>query len=394
MGLARGALCDVLSGICCSNMKIRIVHIQVLPILSGVQNISLQILSQLDDEKYEKYFICAADSIESTAFNEQFSMAGVKIIRLKNLRREIGWHDAKVLWELYQLCRELNFDIVHTHSTKPGIVGRIAARLAGVKAVIHTVHGVAFHKNETPVKRVFYYSAEYFAGLFGHYITSVNHYYLRYFRWFPNKNISVIHNGVDINVPMLHREPICNLNGIKTILFLSRLDKAKDPMTLLAAINILAKKFNRRDFVLNIAGDGEYLAEAQEYVNTQKIADYVQFLGWVDDKETVYRDADIFCVPSIFEAFGLVFAEAGLYELPTLATRVEGIPEVIKDGHTGLLVESRDPIALATGLVQLLDEPELRKTLGQNARQYVIQNFSHIRMFDSYQQLYIDALNK
>jgi glycosyltransferase involved in cell wall biosynthesis len=394
MGLAWGALYDVLSCICCCYMKIRIVHIQVLPILSGVQNISLQILSQLDNEKYEKYFICAADSIESTSFTEQFTLAGVKIIRLKNLRREIGLHDAKVLWELYRLCCENNFDIVHTHSTKPGIVGRIAARLAGVKAVIHTVHGVAFHKNETPAKRVFYYATEYFASLFGHYITSVNNYYLRYFRWFPNKNICVIHNGVDINVPEFPREPITSLTEKKTILFLSRLDKAKDPMTLLAAVNILVKEYNRHDFVLNIAGDGEFLTQVQEYVKAQKLEVYVHFLGWVNDKEAVYREADIFCVPSIFEAFGLVFAEAGLYGLPTLATKVEGIPEVIKDGQTGLLVEPGDPKALAAGLVQLLDEPELRKILGQNARQYVIQNFSNVRMFDSYQQLYIDALNK
>ena len=103
MGLARGALYDVLSGICCSNMKIRIVHIQVLPILSGVQNISLQILSQLDDEKYEKYFICAADSIESTEFTEQFSLAGVKIIRLKNLRREIDPAFYKVFFSVNSL---------------------------------------------------------------------------------------------------------------------------------------------------------------------------------------------------------------------------------------------------------------------------------------------------
>ncbi|MGJ8682404.1 glycosyltransferase family 4 protein [Paraglaciecola sp.] len=374
-------------------MKIKVAHIQVVPILSGVQNISLQILSKLDDNQYDKYLICALDSRETQAFTEKFSHAGVQIIRLENLKREIGVHDLKLCIELYKVLKDLQLDIVHTHSTKPGVIGRVIARLAGVKSVIHTVHGIAFHNREGFLKRSIYYSLEVFSSLFGHYLTSVNRYYLKYFRYLPKHKVRAILNGVDINV--LSPAPRASkVADTKNILFLSRLDEQKDPMSLLSAINILVNSFGRRDIKLTVAGDGEFMPIAMEYVKVNNLSAFVEFLGWVDDKAAVYQQADILCVPSVYEAFGLVFAEAGLYELPTVTTTVEGIPEVVKHGETGILVEAGQAEQLADALFRLIEEPDLRQLMGRNAREHVIDNFNVDCMFSAYLELYKQAVGR
>ena len=77
---------------------------------------------------------------------KQFEKAGVKVFLLDELKREICWSDITAFRKIYSLCKREKFDIVHTNSTKPGIVGRIAATLAGVPFVVHTVHGLAFHR--------------------------------------------------------------------------------------------------------------------------------------------------------------------------------------------------------------------------------------------------------
>ncbi|GHF80962.1 glycosyltransferase family 4 protein [Thalassotalea marina] len=372
--------------------KIKIAHVQVLPILSGVQNISLDVLNGLDSAVYDKYLICADDDIESEEFATRFAKAGVTILRVKSLKREIGIQDMTALKDLFSLFKSHQFDIVHSHSTKPGILARIAARFAGVKAVIHTIHGVAFHKNEPWAKRLFFYLVECVASLFGHYLTSVSAYYRPYYPYIRDKKFRVIYNGIPVTLPIEDIRHDTNRNDKLSILFLSRIERAKDPLTLLKATKLLKNRYNRTDFNVKIAGDGELMAQCQYYVEQNELSDVVEFLGWVTDKTPVYQQADIFCVPSIFEAFGLVFAEAGLYELPTVATNVEGIPEVIAHEKTGLLVAPHQPEQVAEKLNYLLDHPDERLRLGKAAKERILNNFTTQRMVDEYEQLYRQAL--
>lgn len=363
--------------------KIKVAHVQVLPILSGVQNISLEIFSALDNDIYEKYLFCSDDVMETKEFTRRFEEQHVKIVRLPSLKRELGRHDWTAIKDFYRIFLNGKFDVVHTHSSKPGVVARIAARLAGIPFVVHTVHGVAFHANEPLLKRFVFFAAEFFASLFGHYVTSVNGYYSKYFRYL--RHFQIIYNGVDTQVDEVERS-VEKFN--RRILYLSRLERAKDPMTLLAAVLILREQYRREDFFLTVAGDGELMENARKYVVDNQLDECVEFLGWVEAKEQVYSNADIFCVPSIFEAFGLVFAEAGLYGLPTVSTNVEGIPEVVLDGKTGFLVESKRPEKLAEKLNYLLDNPDVCLRLGAEARKLVISRFGKEKMTREYIELY------
>jgi UDP-N-acetylglucosamine:LPS N-acetylglucosamine transferase len=177
----------------------KILHILVLPILAGSQRISLEILKNLSGDEYTKYALFSNDIVDNNLklkCIEEFENAGIKVLFSQNMYREIGLKDITALIEIYKLCKQEKFDIVHTHSTKPGVIGRIAATLARVPLVIHTVHGLAFHKFVKFPRWQLYWFCEMFASFFCNKIVLVNKYYSRYFKLFSSKLIT-IYNGAD-----------------------------------------------------------------------------------------------------------------------------------------------------------------------------------------------------
>lgn len=120
----------------------KIAHVQVIPKLSGVQQITLDILTGLEQKSKEvgeiadRTVICG--ELMDNDFVERFSVEGIKIISIPSLKREIGLHDVRCFFDLYRLFKNEHYDIVHTNSTKPGIIARIAARCAGIKRILIT----------------------------------------------------------------------------------------------------------------------------------------------------------------------------------------------------------------------------------------------------------------
>jgi glycosyltransferase involved in cell wall biosynthesis len=353
--------------------------------MTGVQKVSYDILSSLDSS-YDKYVIFGGGYDASEDFMSTFRDAGIKVIRVKYLRRDIGVHDVKCFFELYNLFRLESFDIVHTNSTKPGVIARIAAKIAGCKSVIHTVHGISFHKFEPNYKRVIYFLLEYISSFFSDVLISVNNYYLKYYPLINPK--FVVHNSIlkPEHNPVVERDNLDKLS----IGFLSRLDHQKDPITLLKAINHIETDLPdyRGRVKVIFGGDGELLDECKRYASNNNIQSCIEFVGWVDNKQDFFENIDVFCLPSIFEAFGLVLLEAGWFSKPTIATNVEGIPEVIIDNRTGLLVDPRDYKALAKSIIYFLDNPEQISVFGLRAHQNVSKNFTFEKMIKKYHSIY------
>lgn len=377
--------------------KIRIVHIQVIPKLSGVQLFSLNLLSGLPDSIYDKYVVFSSSEAvlekQKKEIIERFSTENIKIIWVSHLKRSIGLSDIFSFFEFYSLFKKYKFDIVNTNSTKPGIVARIAARLAGIPNVIHTVHGIAFHKNEAFLKRCIYYSIEFFSSLFSNYIVSVNRYYLKYYNWIPFCKASTIYNGVKFPRVAVKRSIDSELDLSKKVvklLFVGRLDAQKDPLTLLRAFDILVNQLNKDkiNFILNVVGDGEYLTRCKEFCIEKKIHDSVIFHGWSTNTSLHYSQADLFVSSSVYEAFGFTLVEAAYHGLPIVATNVEGIPEVVIHNKMGLLVEPSEPLFLAAAIHFLSSHPELMSLYSKFGRESVCSRFQVKDMIDSYRNLY------
>lgn len=375
-------------------MRINILHIQVLPKLSGVQKVSLEIFKNLSDEMYEKYilFSDSLDCGDRTECIKEFEATGAKVLFSKHLKREICASDLPALIEIYKLCRRERFDIVHTNSTKPGIIGRIAAFLAGVPLVVHTVHGLSFHKFVKFPLWQFYWACEMFASIFCHRIALVNKYYSKYFKWFKAKTCT-IYNGVDYSkFPTTANDAHTDKKGRVDILFVGRLDKPKNPLLLLESARRLATTHPNAHFC--IVGDGEYMEQCRRFVSDNHLENHVSLEGWQTNVYDYYQRSDIFAVPSIYEAFGIMFLEAGYYRLPVCSTTAEGIPEVVINNTTGLLCEPNDADTFTKNLATLIDNADLRKAMGDNGHNHVTKCFSSSQMVKEYLNIYKSGIAK
>ena len=362
----------------------KIVHVQVIPKMSGVQQISLDIFDGLKDEKVQKFVICGENDNQNEIdqFIERFNACGVEVIIIPSMRRNIGFHDYTCFKELYKVFKKHKFDVVHTNSTKPGITARIAARFAGIRNIVHTVHGIAFHQEEGFGKRCFYYLIENFAALFGHQNITVNKFYTSYY---PLVKSKVIYNGVDFSkfspVPKPKREKV-------HFAFFARLDEQKNPLEFIKAVKIVRDNANFGHLArFTLAGNGELYDECKALITQLQLDDIIEMPGWIKDKDLFLNDVDVLCQPSKWEAFGLVFVEAAYFSIPSVARAVEGVPEVVLDGHSGKLYTG-DEKQLAQAMLTFLETPSLISECGANAKSYACKMFDKERMVKEYSDIY------
>ena len=174
-------------------------------------------------------------------------------------------------------------------------------------------------------------------------------------------------------------------NGIK-LLFVGRLDTPKDPLTLLQAATNVIKETPDASFTL--CGDGEKYGECEKFVFDNKLERNVFLLGWQHDVIKYYKTHHIFVASSIYESFGLMFVDAGYYKLPVVATDVEGVPEVVENGVTGLLSPPRRPELLAQNILCLIGNEEQRLVMGENGYRRVTSLFTSNQMLEKYNKLY------
>lgn len=364
----------------------KLAHVLVLPKLAGSQQFCLNLLSCLTE--YDRYVLVSSSEYISNhqkkEFISRFEAEGITIIWCKFLKRNIGLHDLKAMAELYRIFNKYNFDIVHCNSTKPGIIARIAARLAKVELIVHTVHGVSFYKSQSRLKRFSYWLIEMVAMQFGHVNVTVNKFYLKYYKYVFWKESVCIYNGMKFPDVQIDKLQLSSNN--KKLLFVGRLDTQKDPLTLLKSFSILVNKYP--GLTLDVVGDGELYNECRDFINIHNLQNCVNLHGWVDDPSSFYQNADIFVCPSIYEAFGFIFLEAAFFKLPIVSTNVEGIPEVVIDGEMGFLIEPNNYEMLANKIMVLLDDDTLSVTFGEKGHATVIEKFELKHMIDDYRDLY------
>jgi glycosyltransferase involved in cell wall biosynthesis len=196
----------------------------------------------------------------------------------------------------------------------------------------------------------------------------------------------VIHNG--INAAQFAKDAPGHVPGRSTILHVGKFDRNKGQDVLIDAFSRIAARFPQASLCL-VGGKGDRLGELQTMVETLGIADRVRFFVDVPHTEipSFFRDAGIFAFPSRQEGFSLVLLEAAAFRLPVVASSVGGIPELICDRETGLLVEPDDPAGLAAALELYLSEPALAREHGERLRQRVEEEFSWSHAVEAYEHV-------
>ena len=310
---------------------------------------------------------------------------GVCFAEVPHLVRPIHpLRDGLALWSLWRLVRRGGFDIVHTHTSKAGILGRVAAWLARVPIIVHTPHGHVFYGYHGPVMtRVFIWLERWSARLTDRIIAltcadAEDH--VR-FGVAGAERFTVIHSGVDFSscgkTPVAREKVRAELGleaGALAIGTLGRLTAIKGHTDLVRAFAEVRRQ--RGDARLVVVGDGEERGALIGLAEELGLRERVRFAGWRDDVFGTLSALDIFAFPSLNEGMGKALVEAMYMGLPCVATRVGGIPEAVEDGRTGLLCPPGDPASLAEALFRMLTDRPLRVGCVAQARAVVEQKFN------------------
>jgi len=327
---------------------------------------------------------------------------GVELIVIKELVREINpLLDIICFLKLFFFFRNRRYDIVHTHSAKAGILGRIAAKLGWRQTiVIHTIHGPSFHSFQSALLNFIYITAEKIAGIFTDRFICVGEVMKeRYLKAGIGKEeqYKVIYSGFDIK-PYLEtgkiREEIRNRLGIreneKVIGMVGRLFYLKGQDYLLRAFAEVVKEYP--DVKLLLVGDGILKGELETYAREKDIISKVIFTGLVSPDEVpgYISVMDILAHTSLREGLPKAVAQGFAGGKPVVAFDVDGAKELVLNGKTGYLIPPGDTALLKEKLLFLLKNPEESYKMGEAGREIVKERFPVEKMVDRIEKVYIE----
>ena len=327
-----------------------------------------------------------------TAFAEDLRRQGVPFYPVP-MQRGIGLRDAVALMALCRLLRGEHFTLVHTHSSKGGFLGRMAARGYNTP-VIHTPNGLYFLE-KSGISRQFYLNLERLAG---HLTTAmvavsvderdllVRHHVV------ASRRIRVIPNGVDVaridRMVGLTRAEAKSRLGIHpdrcVVGTVGRLVPQKAPLVFVQASGQVAGEAPETLFVW--VGSGPLQAKVEARARTEDVP--LRVLGYREDVWEIMRAFDVFVLASQYEGLPFALLEAMALALPVVVTDVVGNRDVIDDQVSGLVVPANAPVAMADAILSLLRDPQRAHKLAVTGRQKVVTRFSLERMLDSHQALY------
>jgi glycosyltransferase involved in cell wall biosynthesis len=365
---------------------IRICHVQVLPILSGVQRSMLEIFKQIDRSRYEIHVACQGSGPLTDALDRLKIQWHAVPALARPIRPRQDW---RAYCHLHRLFRQYRFDIVHTHSSKPGLLGRVAARRAGVPHVVHHVHAFAFHEFSARWKHVVYSRLERWAGRYCDRVLFVN----REERdlsvrlgLLPPEKCQTIYNGVDLDLVdprrgaaarHSHRAQWGLADDEVAIMFVGRLEYPKQPLMIPAIAAALRQLRPAGRWRLLVAGDGPEGEQVQRIIVEQNLTDRVQLLGWRDDSYAALHAADVVLLTSLAEGLPLALIEAQGAARPIIAGNAKGVREVVT-AETGFLCSPLRAEEFADKLALLVDNAPLRERMGLAARQHAEENFDTV----------------
>lgn len=378
--------------------KFKVLHIHTLPVISGSGIHTLITMRRLDRSKYQVEFACAPGG----SLIDEVKKEGIKFHPIKNFVQQVSpLNDLLALFELIILMRQEKFDIVHTHNSKAGFVGRLAAKITGVPIVIHTIHGFAFHEFEEPPRKRLFILLEKFAASFTDKLITVSQplkeWGLRLGIGTSDKYIT-IYDGIEIerfkfkfNIGRIKQEIGVRPKDL-VVGVISKLWKGKGHKCILEAAKQVIVSIPNVKFIF--VGDGYLENELKKLVQELGLEDHVIFTGFRRDIPAITATFDVAILASFFEGLGRVLLEAMVLAKPVIASKVGGIVDVVDDEKTGILVPPHDVPALTKALIRLLSDASLRKKMGKAGRKKIDIKFTAASMVDDIRKVYEELLLK
>ncbi len=356
--------------------RYKAVHLIDRLTIGGLERVIANFISSTKGSEFENIII----SIRKVDQTTNIMPSDIQIF---TLNKKEG-HDLLSHARLWKLLKTIQPNIIHTYNLS-AIEYHPISWLAGVKGHIHAEHGRDIGDPEG-LNRKHNFLRKLMSCFIHRYISVSEDLY----QWLINtvdiseKKALLIQNGINteiFNVPKTTSKQL-------RFVIVARISPVKDHQNLLKAFTLLKKQLPVENMPqLTIVGDGDQREQLEQYCQEHALST-VEFLGARDDIEQILSETDVFVLSSIAEGIPMTILEAMSAKTPIVATRVGGIPEVVEDGKEGFLVDKSNALALAQGLLNYINQPELILEHGENARAKVLQKFNEKHMVQAYLEQY------
>ncbi|MBI4657114.1 MAG: glycosyltransferase family 4 protein [Elusimicrobia bacterium] len=374
-------------------MPIKVLHVITKLELGGAQQNTLYTLAHLDKNLFKTGLICGQGGV----LDKEAPLA--ETLFLKELIREINpVKDFLTLLKLYKIFKDEKPDIIHTHSSKAGILGRIAGFFARVPVIIHTFHGFGFHEKQNFIKRNLFVLLEKICAKLSNaliFVSKANIETAEKHKIGRQGIYRLIRSGIQLEkygsfmTDRVHKRRELGItdNG-KLIITVGNLKAQKNPSDFINAAFQIARKKPEACFLF--AGGGETLEKLKQKAHQSGISENCIFTGWRKDIPELLSASDIFMLTSLWEGLPRSLVEALKTGLPCVCYETDGVKDLVKDGVNGFLIPMGNVAEMVRKIELLLIDESLRAKLAGGARETNLSDFDINYMVRLQQKLYME----
>jgi glycosyltransferase involved in cell wall biosynthesis len=384
-----------------SMRKIKVLHLITHLGFGGASDNTLLTVKELSRDRYTVDLAAGADYVDWVEQGREYADGFFLFPDMARDPRPLA--DLRLLWQLTRFLRQQQYDIVHTHNAKAGIIGRIAAALAGTPIILHTMHLLSWQDMEgarnTPLqqakaatKEYLYLQLERFAAWLSDRVVTVSQ--LNREEAFkaglaPAEKLMTIYSGIEYDRfrVQVDKAQKCASLGLKPeqpiIGMIGRLSPQKAPLDFVAAARLVLQA--RPDAQFLMVGDGPLAEEVHAAVADES---RIKVLGYREDVPELLAILDVFALSSLWEGLGRALTEAMSVGLAVATTAVNGVPELVNHGETGLLSPPAEPAKLAANILRLINQPEEARRMARRGQERVLPNFGARQMVEQIEALY------
>ncbi len=363
--------------------KTTILYIITSTNVGGTERALLELIKRIDRTKYD-LLVCSIKKEGGFAEKIKEYTDGFYCLELSEsggVKSVFSFFPALI--SLFLLIRCTRPDIIHSFLFRANIMGRLAGRIAGVKNIISSIRVIEADK---PIKHFIDRATSFLVTIYTAVSEAARDFTIQKINLSPDKIIT-IQNGIDCNlIKQIKPDSFKTDKGKTNIGLIGRLDKQKGQTILLKAAKLLLSK--QQNIQIYLFGEGPEEKTLREMVKQEGLSNCINFMGATENIHTHISQMDIITIPSLWEGLPNILLEAMALECPVIASRINGIIEVVKDNEEALLFEPGNEKELAESIQKLIKDRSLAQKIGSNAKKHVLNNYSIERCVNKTTDLY------
>jgi glycosyltransferase involved in cell wall biosynthesis len=384
-------------------IRAKVVHIITKMELGGAQQNTLFTVGHIHPAEFEAHLLAGpgGELFDDAAAFGRFRLVPDLVREVRPLRDMKAFLQIKKILEHIKACPPSAPVIVHTHSSKAGILGRLAAKAAGMPVIIHSIHGYGFNDYQpAPVRWLFILLELLCSRVTSCFIAVSQANIVRGVSLgiFTPARVRLIRSGIDIGQfknPAVARPEMRRQLGVPqgapVVIMVACLKHQKAPLDYLRVCARIAARLPDAHFLL--AGDGELRSALETELQSLNLAGRFRLLGWQRDIPSLLHASDVLVLTSRWEGLPRVIPQAMCAGLPVVVTRADGSPEAVQQGRTGFVFEPGDSAGIAEKTIYLLENPEQAHLMGQ-AAQALVAEFDIHKMVADQEAVYREQVKK